>query len=104
MATTVFRKIDLNRYAKAYPFLRKEPKYTYKADEPVSLESAVVSFEGGDEVTYNFKNPYSSAPVVVATSQNDSFNVFIKTVTAAYVVVGASAANSETVSIVVVSQ
>ena len=76
MATAVFRKIDLNRYAKAYPFLRKEPRYTYESDSPVVLESAVISFDGGSEVTYSFKSPYTSVPVVVATAQNDSFNVF----------------------------
>lgn len=104
MATAVFRKIDLNRYAKAYPFLRKEPRYTYESDSPIVLESAVISFEGGSEVTYSFKNSYTSAPVVVATAQNDSFNVFIKSVTTNTVTVGASSATSESVSIVVVAE
>jgi len=104
MATAVFRKIDLNRYAKAYPFLRKEPKYTYESNTPVVLESAVLSFEGGSEVTYNFLNPYSSSPVVVATSQNDSFNVFVKSITTNSVVIGSSSPTSESVSIFVVSE
>lgn len=104
MAATVFRKIDLNRYAKAYPFLRKEPKYTFEADSAVVLESAVINFGGSNEVTYGFQNPYDSAPVVVATSQNDSFNVFVKTVTTEYVIIGASSANSESVSVIVVSK
>jgi hypothetical protein len=104
MAVTVFRKVDLNRYAKAYPFLRKEPKYTFEADSPVVLESAVVYFSGSDEVTYNFQNPYESAPVVVATAQNDSFNVFIKSITTTTVTIGASVTNEESASIVVVSQ
>lgn len=104
MATAVFRKIDLNRYAKAYPFLRKEPKYTYESDEPVVLESAVVYFNGLDEVTYSFKNPYTSVPVVVATAQNDSFNVFIKSITTGEVTIGASTATSESASVLVVSE
>jgi len=104
MATAVFRKIDLNRYAKVYPFLRKEPKYTYQSDDAVVLESAVVEFGGGSEVVYSFKHTYSSVPVVVATAQNDSFNVFIKSITTDSVTVGASSATTESVSIIVVSE
>lgn len=104
MAAVVFKKIDLNRYAKAYPFLRREPKYAFQASAPVELESAVLDFEGSDEVTYSFLNPYSAAPVVVATALNDSINVFIKSITMTQVTVGASVANSEQVSIIVVSE
>lgn len=101
---TVFRKIDLNRYAKAYPFLRKEPKYAYRSDSSFVLESAVISFDGGKTVTYNFKNTYTSVPVVIATAQNDSFNVFISSITTNSVTVGASSVTDESVSIVVVSE
>jgi hypothetical protein len=104
MGATTFKKIDLNRYAKAYPFLRREPKYSLQASSPVSLESAVLDFAGSDEATYTFLNPYSSAPTVSATSMNDSINVFIKSVSTNQVTVGASVANSEQVSIIVVSE
>lgn len=104
MGSVVFKKIDLNRYAKAYPFLRREPKYSLQASSPVSLESAVLDFAGSDEVTYTFRNPYSAAPVVAATALNDSVNVFVKSVNTNQVTIGASAANSEQVSIVVVSE
>jgi hypothetical protein len=103
MASSVFRKVDLNRYAKAYPFLRKQPKYTYETVTPLLLESVVLSFSGGSEVTYYFTNSYDSSPVVVATSQNDSVNVFIKSISATSVTVGASSNNNESVSIFVVS-
>jgi hypothetical protein len=104
MAAVVFRKTDLNRYAKCYPFLRKEPKYSMQSSSPVSLESSVLDFNGTDEASYSFINTYGSAPVVVATSMDDSVNVFIKSVTTTGVVVGASAANSGQVSIFVVSE
>jgi hypothetical protein len=101
---TVFRKTDLNRYAKTYPFLRKEPHYTYKSQTPVVLESIVLPFSGNDEVTYSFLNSYSSVPVVIATSQNDSFNVFVKSVTTSSVTIGASSKTDKSVSIFVVSE
>jgi len=104
MAAVTFKKIDLNRYAKAYPFLRRQPKYSLQASSPVVLESSVLDFEGSDEVTYTFLNDYSSAPTVVATSLNDSINVFIKSVTTAQVTIGASVENSGQVSIFVVSE
>jgi hypothetical protein len=104
MATVVFRKFDLNRYAKSYPFLRKEPKYSMQSSSPVSLESSVLDFNGTNEVSYTFINSYGSAPVVVATSLNDSINVFVKSITTTGVVVGASVVNSGQVSIFVVSE
>lgn len=104
MASVVFKKFDLNRYAKAYPFLRREPKYSLLASSQVSLESSVLNFAGSDEVTYTFLNSYSSAPVVVATSMNDSLNVFLKSVTTTGVTIGASVANNEQVSVFVVSE
>jgi hypothetical protein len=104
LAAITFKKVDLNRFAKAYPFIRREPKYDYRASEPIALESAVVSFSGNDEVTYNFINPYSSAPVVIATPQDDSFNVYVKLVSTASVTIGSSVATSGSVAIVVVSE
>lgn len=104
MGSATFRKVDLNRYAKAYPFIRREPKYDYRADGTVVLESTVISFAGNSEVTYSFLNPYVSAPVVVATAQDDSFNVFVKTINTNSVTIGSSVATSGSVAILVVSE
>lgn len=104
MGSATFRKVDLNRYAKAYPFIRREPKYDYRADGAVVLESTVISFAGASEVTYAFLNPYTSAPVVVATPQDDSFNVFVKTISTNSVTVGSSVATGGSVAILVVSE
>jgi len=103
MGATIFRKFDLNRFSKVYPFLRRQPKYSYESNSQVVLESAILSFDGNNQVTYNFLNTYSSAPIVVATSQNDSFNVFIQSVSTTSVTIGASASSSYSVSIFVVS-
>jgi len=102
VSSTVFRKTDLNRFSKTYPFLRREPKTGYVSDTSIVLESATVDFEGNDEVVYTFQNPYTSAPVVVATSLNDSFNVFIKAVSLSSVTIGASVANNFSASVFVV--
>ena len=98
-ATLVRRNI--NRYAKVYPFVIRTPKYAYVSDSNLVIESAVVEFSGGDTVTYMFKNSYTAAPVVVATSLNDSFNVSITSVSKTSVTVVASVPNSDSASIVV---
>lgn len=94
---------NLNRYKKVYPYIRAQPRYAYFANEEFDLESAVVNFEGNNTATYIFKNIYTSAPTVIATSLNDSFNVFVSSVSTTQVVIGASIPNSESASIVVVT-
>jgi hypothetical protein len=94
---------NLNRYTKVYPYVRAQPRYAYFTNEEFVLESAVVNFAGSNTVTYTFTNSYSSVPTVIATSLNDSFNVFVSSVTTAQVVIGASIPNSDSASIVVVA-
>lgn len=94
---------DLNRFRKIYPYVRAAPKYVYFADTNFDMESANVAFSNSDTVTYTFLNKYSTIPSVTATIQNDSINVFIKSISLTQVEIGASIVNSETVSIVVVT-
>jgi hypothetical protein len=93
---------NLNRYTKVYPYVRALPRYVYFADESFNLESGVVNFEGSDTVTYTFKNTYTTTPTVIATPLNNSFNVFVSSITTTQVVLKASILNNESASIVVV--
>lgn len=103
MGKVNLRLRDLNRFKKVYPYVRASPRYVYTTEESFGMETAVLSFGGTDEVTYTFKNTYTSTPTIVATSLNESVNVFIKSATQAQVIVGASANNEYSVSIVVVA-
>ena len=94
---------DLNRFRKTYPYARAAPKYVYFADANFDMESANISFSNSDTVIYTFLNTYTTVPSVTATIQNDSINVFIKSISLTQVEIGASIANSEIVSIVVVT-
>lgn len=94
---------NLNRYTKVYPYVRAQPRYAYFTNEEFVLESSTVNFEGNNTVTYTFTNSYASVPTVIATSLNDSFNVFVSSVTTTEVVIGASIANNDSASIVVVT-
>lgn len=103
MSKVVFSKYDKNRYSKVYPFLRRQPSYAYSADNSFLIENDVIEFVESDEVTYTFKNSYSSTPTVHLTAMNDNINVFIKSITLTEVVIGSSILNSQSVSVVVVS-
>lgn len=103
MGKVNLRLRDLNRFKKVYPYVRAAPRYVYTTEESFGMETAVLSFGGADEITYTFKNTYTSTPTVVATSLNESVNVFVKSVSQTQVTVGASSINEYSVSIVVVA-
>jgi hypothetical protein len=98
-------RIDLQRYKKTYPFLRREPVILYTStSEPTlsaTIEAATASFGGSDQITYNFTKTFASAPKVTLTPIGTlaNFNVFIVSVTSTQLVLKASVANSDSVHI-----
>jgi hypothetical protein len=98
-------RIDLQRYKKTYPFLRREPSILYTSvSEPTlsaTIETATASFNGSDQITYSFTKGFSSAPKVTITpiGSEANFNVFIVSVTIAQLIIKASVENSQSVHI-----
>jgi hypothetical protein len=98
-------RIDLQRYKKTYPFLRREPRILYTStSEPTlaaTIEAATASFGGSDQITYNFTKEFSSAPKVTLTAAGTiaNFNVFIVSVSQTQLVLKASVPNTDTVHI-----
>lgn len=98
-------RIDLQRYKKTYPFIRREPRIYFLSETEgnlaVTIETATVSFAGGDEISYNFTKTFSSAPKVTVTPFGVSadFNVFVASVNLGTVVIRASAPNNLAVHI-----
>jgi len=98
-------RIDLQRYKKTYPFLRREPRNFFLTESDlanVMIYTATVSFAGGFQITHVFPTgKFASAPKVTATPSgtNANFNVFIVSVSSAQVVIEASASNSDSVDI-----
>lgn len=103
MGKVNLRSRDLNRYRKVYPGVRWPAREVYITEEPFALESEVVDFNGASSVTYTFKNTYDVVPNVVVTAMSDSFNVFITSISTTQVVIGASVANNDSASVIVVS-
>jgi len=98
-------KIDLQRYKKTYPFLRREPRLLFTStSEPTlsaTIEAATASFGGSDQITYNFTKTFSSAPKVTLTPIGSiaNFNVFIVSVSVSQLIIKASVPNSDSVHI-----
>ncbi len=98
-------RIDLQRYKKTYPFLRREPVIVFTStSEPTlsaTIETAAESFGGTDQIIYNFTKTFSSAPKVTLTPIGTSanFNVFIVSVSVSQLVLKASVPNSDSVHI-----
>jgi hypothetical protein len=98
-------RIDLQRYKKTYPFIRREPRLVFTSTSEQTLaatiEAAVASFGGSDQITYNFTKTFLSAPKVTLTPIGSlaNFNVFIVSVSQSQLVLKASVANSDSVHI-----
>ena len=96
MAGTKFKKRDMNRYRKVYPYLRKSPKYKLVSDKRVQIEVGQISIDDAAEGTFTFQEDFEGQPFVSVTAvdslANDSadVNVFVKTVNTKTVTIGTS--------------
>lgn len=91
MAGTKFKKRDLNRFRKVYPFIRREPRHTFISDEPIIIEVGTLEFDSSEE-TYFFSEPFTSAPIITGISVDSQsnngadVNIFVALVTKTRVV------------------
>lgn len=71
-----YRKRDLNRFVKIYPYVRFPPRYVYEYDSIVSpgveVEAAKITFTNADIGSYTFLGTYTSIPAVTITTVNVS--------------------------------
>lgn len=67
MASTKFKKRNLNRFRKVYPYLRREPKYELVSTTEALIEVAAVPFSQSSSEQYNFKEFFAGIPRVTAT-------------------------------------
>ena len=72
-------KLNLNRFRKIYPQLRRSPFYWYKQQEPILLETIEGTCTAG-QFSYQTVETFNS-PVVVATAE-DNVNVWVASITA----------------------
>jgi len=71
VSSTTFKKRDLNRWKKTYPFVKRTPRWAYLSDLNFQMEVAEVNFDYSVvEQTYvytcDFPPPPATPPVVTA--------------------------------------
>jgi len=103
MATTKFKKRNMNRFRKVYPYLRREPRYELVSTTESLIEISAVPFVNSDSAIYVYANHFPSAPVVTATAVDTNgnstadVNVYLSSVSATQVIVETSAKFTGTV-------
>ena len=87
MGSTKFKKRDLNRFRKIYPYIRRSPVWAYCADKAVTIEIGSITFTDANSGTHTFTETFDDIPTCTAVacdSEGNSsadVNVFIDSVT-----------------------
>jgi hypothetical protein len=87
MASTKFKKRDLNRYRKIYPYLRRKPVWSYCADKETIIEIGTLVFTDSNEEQHVFAETFVIIPTVTAVAYDSEenstadVNVFIRSIT-----------------------
>tara|TARA_B100000686_G_C16761502_1_gene958984 strand:+ start:1812 stop:2153 length:342 start_codon:yes stop_codon:yes gene_type:complete len=97
MAGTTFKKRDMNRYRRTYPYLRKHPRYSYCADKEVVIEVETLIFSSTPgPITHTFNVSFPGIPTITVTSVDSNgnngadVNVFVSSVSQTQVTIEAS--------------
>lgn len=90
MGATKSKRINKNEYKKVYSYIRRRPVYGYILDKNTTIETARVYFDDESEQEYEFEESYPVVPVVTATAENESVNVFITSISTTSVTVNTS--------------
>lgn len=98
MATTKFKKKDLNRIKKVYPYIRKKPVWGLLSDKELVIEAGAVLFEDVDNMLYKFDSNFDGVPAITAiavdTEDNNisNVNVYVSSLTNKSMILNASCA------------
>lgn len=72
-----YKKRDLNRFVKVYPYVRFPPQFVYEYDNiqgDASVEAGKITFSNAASGTYLFTSTYSTVPSVVITTVDTAGN------------------------------
>ena len=77
MGSTRFKKRNINRYKKIYPFVQRTPRFVLQSEKEAIIEVANVVFSNEDTKIYEFVESYSSVPIItVAPSDNNGGDAY----------------------------
>ncbi len=87
MAGTTFKKRDLQRFRKVYPYLRKSPRNVFTSDKETVMEVGSVTFtDTSGPVEYIFTETFRSVPTITAIAVDTAgtgeadINIFVSTI------------------------
>lgn len=96
MASTKWKRRNMQRFKKVYPFVQRTPRYKFVSDKESILEVAEIRFNNDMTQQYIFQETYPTVPVVTAVSHDDvlgadaSVSIMLKDLSKAAVTVVAS--------------
>ncbi len=103
MASTKFKKRDLNRFRKIYPYLRRKPVWSYCANKEVIIEIGSIVFTNSNSEIHTFSESFSEAPTITAIAYDSSgnnsadVNVFVSSLSTANMTIETSQSFTGTV-------
>jgi hypothetical protein len=74
MASTKFKKRNLNRYRKIYPYLRRAPVWSYIANKECIIEVGSIVFTNSNSEIHTFSENYGHIPTVTAIAYDSDGN------------------------------
>ena len=83
---TKFKKRDLQRWRKIYPYIRRQPRYVLESEKEATLEVGAIDFNNSSSGTYTFNEYFQSAPTITGLSveipgnESADVNVFVRLV------------------------
>ncbi len=72
MGKASFKKRDLNRFRKVYPYIRKQPVYEYCSHVPMDIEVGEITFTATDTGSHTFSLSFTTIPTITAISYDST--------------------------------
>ena len=72
-----YKKRDLNRFVKVYPYVRFPPQFVYEYENiqgDASVEAGKITFNNAESGSYSYTATYSTIPSVVITTVDTAGN------------------------------
>ncbi len=83
---TKFKRRDLQRWRKIYPYVRRQPRYVLESEKEVTMEVGEISFANTSAGSHVFNEYFKSVPTISGLSveipgnTSADVNVFVKQV------------------------
>jgi len=74
MAWTKFKKRDLQRYRKIYPYIRRQPRYVLESEKEALIEVGAIVFDNVSSGTHTFNEFFQSVPYISGISYDSASN------------------------------